>query len=105
MHVNVVGETAVAGRRAVWPLLFQQTEAHRFAVDVGVVLEAEKHLEAKRFGEERQGPPDIADVHERRDLDKVRQGAPARRESITDFARRERRLRQLACSELASCEL
>src|SRR5271157_4960819 len=77
MHVNVVGETAVAGRRAVRPLLFQQTEAHRLAVDVGVVLEAEKHLEAKRFGEERQGPPDIADVHERRDLDKVRQGAPA----------------------------
>ena len=93
MHVNVVGEAAVAGRGAVRTFLLEETEAHRFAVDVGIVLEAEKHLEAQRLGEERQGPRDIGDVHERRDLDKVRQGASSRREGITDLARRERSLR------------
>ena len=85
MHVNVVGEAAVAGRGAVRAFFLQQSKSHRFAMQIRVVRHAQKHLEAQRFGEERQGAFDIGDVHERRDLDKVRQEAASRPESTSQL--------------------
>jgi ribosomal-protein-alanine N-acetyltransferase len=69
MHVNVISEAAIAGRGAVGALLFKQAKPHRFPMKVGIVVHSEQHPEAP------QGPFKVGDVHERRDLDKVRHGA------------------------------
>src|SRR5580658_1382937 len=79
-NVNVVSETASAGQRRVLAGLFPDSEAHGFAVHIGIVGEAQNCFEAQDVGEKFHSAIEVVDDHEWRDLDEIRHGcSPAGR--------------------------
>jgi hypothetical protein len=70
-HVNVVRIAPVAGRCAVGSALFQDTEAHRLAMQIRVIFLTKDRLKAEDVVEKRQRLFNVIHVHERCDLDKI----------------------------------
>src|SRR5580700_9311718 len=79
-NVNVIRESAGAGRRGVLAGLLPDAEARGFAVHISVVGVAHECFEAQDVGEEIHSAIDVFDDHEWRDLDEIGHGcSPAGR--------------------------
>jgi hypothetical protein len=69
--IDVIGEAAIAGRRAFRAVHFEDANAGGFAMEVGVVVGVDERLEAEDVGEEFHGALKVVDDHKGRDLDEV----------------------------------
>jgi hypothetical protein len=79
-NVNVIREAASSGRRRVLAGLLPNSEAHGFAVHIGIVGETQDCFEAQDVSEKLHGAIEVFDDHEWRDLDEIRHGcSPAGR--------------------------